>query len=117
MAEIKRFKKRSELEVDLKKLEKDLLSKIDPSDNVMRNKVSKYIKLEKMIRSFFEDVEERGLILETKNGSQEFAKHHPLIDKIRPFINTQLAIEESLGLHKANKAEEEPKKPTASDLI
>jgi|SRR5690625_1220762 len=102
--------------IDIKKLEKDLLSQIDATDTVQRNKVAKYIKIEKMIRGFFEDIEDRGLMLETKNGAQEFAKHNPLIDKIRPFINTQLEIEGSLGL---NIPEKQPQEAghSASDLI
>lgn len=102
--------------VDIKKLEKDLLSQIDATDTVQRNKIAKYIKIEKMIRGFFEDIESRGLMIETKNGAQEFAKHNPLIDKIRPFINTQLEIENSLGLHVEKEQPQEVKR-TASDLI
>ena len=111
MAEVKQF-----TGIDIKKLEKELLSQIDATDAVQRNKVAKYIKIEKMIRGFFDDIEERGLMIETKNGAQEFAKHNPLIDKIRPFINTQLEIENSLGLNVEKEQPQEVKR-SASDLI
>lgn len=112
MSKVKQFS-----EVDIKRLEKDLLSQIDATDAVQRNKVAKYIKIEKMIRGFFEDIEQRGLMIETKNGAQQFAKHNPLIDKIRPFINTQIEIENSLGLNSKKEEGQQEIKHSASDLI
>lgn len=97
----------------LKEIEKYLMSRIDTSNPVEVEKVSRYVKHIKMYREMSETVREEGYSLTTENGSQSFTKSHPLLNDMNKINAAIINIEKTFNF--IDEGEEE--KYTASDLI
>ena len=79
----------------VKKLEKELLSKIDSGSQKELEKVNRYINLIKIFYELDKSIEEDGAMVLTENGAQKFLKPNPAIQE-KNRINTQLlSIERS----------------------
>lgn len=79
----------------VKKLEKELLSKIDTGSQKELEKVNRYINLIKIFYELDKSIEEDGAMVLTENGAQKFLKPNPAIQE-KNRINTQLlSIERS----------------------
>ncbi|CEG28089.1 P27 family phage terminase small subunit [Bacillus sp. B-jedd] len=80
---------------NIKKLEKELLSKIDTGSQKELEKVKRYINLVKLFYDLDESIERDGAMVLTENGSQRFLKPNPAIQE-KNRINAQiLSIERS----------------------
>lgn len=80
---------------DIKKLEKELLSKIDTCSQKELEKVNRYMNLIKIFYDLDESIATDGAMVLTENGSQRFIKPNPAIQE-KNRINTQLlSIERS----------------------
>jgi len=99
--------------VSIKQLREQLMSRIDEENLVQVDKVDRYIELTKTFRRMNKVIAEEGESLTTKNASQEFTKAHPLINERNKINASLLSIEKSFP----EKAQEESKEPSASDLI
>ena len=78
-----------------KKLEKELLSKIDTNSQKELEKINRYMNLIKIFYDLDESLKEDGAMVLTENGSQRFLKPNPAIQE-KNRINTQLlSIERS----------------------
>lgn len=80
---------------DIKKLEKELLSKIDTSSQKELEKVNRYINLIKIFYELDESIEADGAVVTTENGSQKFTKTHPAIQEKGRINTSLLSIERS----------------------
>lgn len=80
---------------DVKKLEKELLSKIDTSSQKELEKVNRYINLIKIFYELDESIEADGAVVTTENGSQKFTKTHPAIQEKGRINTSLLSIERS----------------------
>lgn len=79
----------------LKKLETELLSKIDMNSQMELEKVKRYLNLVKLFYDLDKSISENGAMVMTENGSQKFLKPNPAIQE-KNRINTQLlSIERS----------------------
>ncbi|MCM3180233.1 P27 family phage terminase small subunit [Cytobacillus horneckiae] len=79
----------------VKKLEKELLSKIDTGSQKELEKVNRYINLIKLFYELDDSIAKDGAMVMTENGSQRFLKPNPAIQE-KNRINTQLlSIERS----------------------
>lgn len=76
-------------EVSIKKLKEYLMANIDTTDLVEVDKVNRYCSLTSTMRKLKTATNKDGVIVVTKNASQEFTKTHPAIEKMTA-INTQL---------------------------
>lgn len=76
-------------EVSIKRLREYLMSNIDTSDLVEVDKVNRYCTLTSTMRKLRTEANKAGVVVVTKNASQEFTKTHPAIEKMTT-INTQL---------------------------
>lgn len=102
------------MEVDINKLKKQLMDRIDVKDLVQVEKVERYIDLVNSIRRVSKVIAEEGESVTTVNGSQRFTKAHPLIGERNKINGTLLSIEKSFGFESEPK---EDSKNEASDLI
>ena len=73
----------------VKKLEKELLSKIDTESQKELEKINRYINLIKLFYELDESIKSDGAMVITENGSQKFLKPNPAIQE-KNRINTQL---------------------------
>lgn len=96
---------------NLKKLEKELLSKIDTTSQQELEKVKRYINLVRIYYELDESIENLGAVIITKNGSQEFAKTNPAIQEKNRINTSLLSIEKSFDF----KDKDSPK--DGSDLL
>ncbi|MFS0783561.1 P27 family phage terminase small subunit [Bacillus sp. 1P06AnD] len=79
----------------VKKLEKELLSKVDTDSQKELEKVNRYINLIKIFYDLDESIKVNGAMVMTENGSQRFLKPNPAIQE-KNRINAQLlSIERS----------------------
>ncbi len=79
----------------VKKLEKELLSKIDTGSQKELEKVNRYINLIKIFYELDKSIDEDGAMVLTENGAQKFLKPNPAIQE-KNRINAQLlSIERS----------------------
>lgn len=83
--------------INVSKLQKQLMSRIDTDDLVEVEKVERYISLVKLNRQLDKEIKNEGATVITENGSQRFVKSHPAVnDKMK--VNAQLlAIEKSFN--------------------
>lgn len=83
--------------VNIPKLHKQLMSRIDIDDLVEVEKVERYVSLVKLNRQLDREIKREGASVVTENGAQRFVKSHPAVnDKMK--INQQLlAIEKSFN--------------------
>ena len=83
--------------VNISKLHKQLMSRIDIEDLVEVEKVERYVSLVKLNRQLDKEIRNEGATVITENGAQRFVKSHPAVnDKMK--INQQLlAIEKSFN--------------------
>lgn len=83
--------------VNISKLQKQLMSRIDMDDLVEVEKVERYISLVKLNKQLDKEIKKEGATVITENGSQRFVKSHPAVnDKMK--VNAQLlAIEKSFN--------------------
>lgn len=98
--------------VKVKKLKKQLLSKIDQTDLMQVEKVERYINLVELFNNLDEDINKHGTMIEIINGSQQFNKPNPAIAEKVKISGSLLSIEKSFDFEI-----EEESKPNASDLI
>lgn len=83
--------------VDIKKLKKQLLSKIDQSDLVQVEKVERYINLVKLNDQLDESIKVEGITVVTINGSQRFLKSNPALAEKAKINTALLHIEKSFN--------------------
>ncbi len=76
-------------EVSIKRLREYLMSNIDNEDLLEVDKVNRYCTLTSTMRKLRAEANKDGVVVVTKNASQEFTKTHPAIEKMTT-INTQL---------------------------
>lgn len=83
--------------VNVSKLQKQLMSRIDTDDLVEVEKVERYISLVKLNKQLDKEIKAQGATVVTENGSQKFVKSHPAVaDKMK--VNAQLlSIERSFN--------------------
>lgn len=83
--------------VNINKLQKQLMSRIDTDDLVEVEKVERYISLVKLNKQLDKDIKRDGATVTTENGAQKFVKSHPAVnDKMK--VNAQLlSIEKSFN--------------------
>lgn len=75
--------------VAIKKIQEQLMSRIDVTNLVEVEKVERYIDLVKSFRSVSKTIAKEGESVTTINGGQKFTKAHPLIGE-RNKINASL---------------------------
>lgn len=73
----------------VRKLEKELLSKIDTESQKELEKIKRYINLIKLFYELDKSIKLNGVMVTTENGSQKFLKPNPAIQE-KNRINTQL---------------------------
>lgn len=79
----------------LKKLEAELISKIDINSQMESEKVKRYLNLVKLFYDLDKSISETGAMVVTENGAQKFLKPNPAIQE-KNRINAQLlSIERS----------------------
>lgn len=79
----------------LKKLETELISKIDINSQMESEKVKRYLNLVKLFYDLDKSISETGAMVVTENGAQKFLKPNPAIQE-KNRINAQLlSIERS----------------------
>lgn len=83
--------------ISIKKLQKQLMERIDKEDYVQVEKVERYINMVESFRNMNKVVEEEGESVVTENGSQRFTKAHPLINERNKVNASLLSIEKSFG--------------------
>ncbi|OCA84493.1 hypothetical protein A8F94_17520 [Bacillus sp. FJAT-27225] len=83
--------------VNVSKLQKQLMSRIDTDDLIEVEKVERYISLVKLNKQLDKEIKAHGATVVTENGAQRFVKSHPAVnDKMK--VNAQmLAIEKSFN--------------------
>ncbi|EOI53392.1 P27 family phage terminase small subunit [Enterococcus gilvus] len=83
------------MKYNIKKLEKELTTKVDTESQKEIEKINRYINLLEIFYELDESIKEDGSMVITENGSQRFLKPNPaIVEKTK--INTQLlAIERS----------------------
>lgn len=83
------------MKYNIKKLEKELTTKVDTESQKEIEKINRYINLLEIFYELDESIKEDGSMVITENGSQRFLKPNPAIAE-KTKINTQLlAIERS----------------------
>lgn len=100
--------------VSIKKLEKQLMERIDVDDLIQVEKVERYINMVDSFRRMNKTIEEEGESVVTENGSQRFTKAHPLINERNKVNASLLNIEKSFGFDAEVTKEVER---SANDLI
>lgn len=70
-----------EVEYNIKKLEKELLSKVDTTSQKELEKVNRYINLIRIYYELDKSIETDGAVVVTENGSQKFTKTNPAIQE------------------------------------
>lgn len=100
--------------IDLDKLKKQLLSRVDTEDLLEIKKINNLIRLYELDAKCDEIIEQEGVRIIIKNGKQEFIKSHPSMNE-KMKINAQIiALEKSIKFKlKINK--EEP--PSAASTV
>ena len=83
--------------VSVKKLQKQLMEKIDTNDLMQVEKVERYINMVDSFRRMNQTIEEEGESVVTENGAQRFTKAHPLINERNKVNASLLSIEKSFG--------------------
>lgn len=100
--------------VNVEKLKKQLMERIDVKDLIQVEKVERYINMVESFRRVNEIIENEGESVITENGSQRFTKAHPLIGERNKINASLLNIEKSFGFE----PEPEGDKPrSANDLV
>lgn len=100
--------------VPIKKLQKQLMERIDVEDLMQVEKVERYINMVDSFRKMNKVIEEEGESVVTENGSQRFTKAHPLINERNKVNASLLSIEKSFGF--VVEVPEEAER-SASDLL
>ncbi len=109
--------------VDIKKLQAQLMERIDTEDLQQVEKVERYIALIKLNNKLDANIAEDGTRVVVVNGAQEYIKVHPAIAEKSKINSSLLAIEKSFefkapDLPEAEEPEDEPKpKKKASGLL
>ena len=83
--------------VSIKKLEEQLMSKVDTTDLVQVEKVERYMQLVRTFRKMNTIIRKEGESITVINGSQQFVKAHPLIGERNKINSSLLSIEKSFG--------------------
>lgn len=100
------------MKFSLKKLKKELLSKIDNTDQLQLEKVQRYLNLVEVFYQLDKYIQEQGLVVLTVNGSQEFLKTNPALQEKNKVNSQILAIEKTFDFKVDNKIQDD-----GSDLI
>lgn len=78
--------------VNIPKLKKQLMERINVDDLVQVEKVERYIDLVKSFRRVNKIIEKEGESVTTENGSQRFTKAHPLIGERNKISASLIAL-------------------------
>lgn len=93
--------------IDLEKLKKQLLSRVDSNDLLEIKKINNLIRLYELDAKCDAIIDKEGVRIIIKNGSQEFIKSHPSMNE-KMKINAQIiALEKSIKF-KLKAVKEEP---------
>nr|WP_245337187.1 P27 family phage terminase small subunit [Staphylococcus sp. GDY8P131P] len=92
------------------KIKTYLLNRIEKDNPVQTEKVYRYLNLLDIFYGLDADIEEKGLMVETKNASQSFVKPNPLIAEKNKVNTSLLAIEKSFGFNKEQDEETAPRR-------
>lgn len=93
--------------IDLEKLKKQLLSRVDSSDLLEIKKINNLIRLYELDAKCDAIIDKEGVRIIIKNGPQEFIKSHPSMNE-KMKINAQIiALEKSIKF-KLKAVKEEP---------
>lgn len=84
-------------QVNMTKLQKQLMDRIDQNDLVQVEKAERYIHLVKSFRKINRTINKEGESVTTENGSQKFTKAHPLVGERNKINASLLSIEKSFG--------------------
>lgn len=112
------------MDIDVKEMRKQLMSKIDNEDLVEVEKVERYIKLVELNIQLDAEIEKDGLVTVTENGAQRFIKSHPSINE-KMKVNSQLInlaktfnfVNEGIQSSSPSTSTVEDEAPTANDLV
>ncbi|EAG1444070.1 hypothetical protein A9285_15405 [Listeria monocytogenes] len=100
-----------EVEYNIKKLEKELLSNVDTTSQKELEKVNRYINLIRIYYELDKSIKTDGAVVVTENGSQKFTKTNPAIQEKNRINTSLLSIERSFIFKGEND------KQDGSDLI
>lgn len=99
--------------IDLEKLKKQLLSRVDSNDLLEIKKINNLIRLYELDAKCDAIIDKEGVRIIIKNGSQEFIKSHPSMNE-KMKINAQIiALEKSIKF-KLKAVKEEPPSTTST---
>lgn len=82
--------------VNLSKLKKQLLARIDTDDLLEVKKVNDLIRLHELDAEFDKVIDRDGVDIIIKNGSQEFQKSHPIMNEKMKINAQKIALEKSI---------------------
>lgn len=82
--------------VNLNKLKKQLLARIDLNDLLEVKKVNDLIRLHELDAECDKVIERDGVDIVIKNGSQEFKKSHPIMNEKMKINAQKIALEKSI---------------------
>jgi len=100
--------------VNITKLKKQLMDRIDVEDLIQVEKVERYINMVESFRKVNQIIEDEGESVVTENGAQRFTKAHPLIGERNKINASLLNIERSFGFE----PDDDKDKPrSAKDLL
>lgn len=104
------------MSVDLKKVKKELLNRVNADDSIQLEKVDRYINLLELYYKLDESIEDLGTMITTENGSQRFTKPNPAIAEKNKINSSLIALGKDLGLDNPIK-DDAPIGYTKSDLV
>lgn len=73
--------------MDLRRMERELLSYVDKKSQLDREKVERYIRYQKILKTLDTELSEMGVLVVVENGSQTFTKLNPALDGILKLDN------------------------------
>ncbi|WP_146550981.1 P27 family phage terminase small subunit [Rummeliibacillus sp. SL167] len=98
------------------KVKKELLSRINPNDNVQLEKVERYMNLLKLYYKLDKSIRDLGVVITTQNGAQVFSKINPAISEKNKINSSLIALSKDLGLEN-NKIINNDVSDSKSDLL
>lgn len=84
-------------------LKKQLMNQVDVNDQMELEKVERYLDLVKIYRRLNKDIRKFGVMIEVKNGSQEFIKPNPAITEKMKINRALIALGKDLSLDESSK--------------
>ena len=83
--------------MSVEKVRKELMKKIDSTNEIQVEKVNRYINLLDIFYKLDEAIEEFGTMITTENGAQRFTKPNPAIAEKNKISGSLLALEKSFN--------------------